>query len=144
MADVVNHPPHYTMGKHESIDVIEGWATPYHIGNAIKYIARAKHKGAERLDLQKACWYLDRYIAYQATIPERLRSPRFVSHPLSGERFMVKRELSPRPEDVVDDWKLTGPVATALLGIATYLATVELVFIEKALARLREAIAELG
>jgi hypothetical protein len=60
--DPVNHPRHYTFGGIEVIDALESWGLNYHLGNAVKYIARAKHKGNELEDLQKARWYLDRYI----------------------------------------------------------------------------------
>lgn len=60
--DVINHPSHYTRGKIEVIDFIEDQQLPYHLGNVIKYIARAGHKGDKLEDLQKARWYLDRYI----------------------------------------------------------------------------------
>lgn len=61
--DMVNHPPHYAFGVHETIDVIEAWELPYHLGNVVKYVSRAKRKGKELEDLKKAAWYLDRYIA---------------------------------------------------------------------------------
>jgi hypothetical protein len=60
---MVNHPPHYAFGVHETIDVIEAWELPYHLGNVVKYVSRAKRKGKELEDLKKAAWYLDRYIA---------------------------------------------------------------------------------
>lgn len=60
--DMVNHPPHYTRGKIEVIDFIEDQHLPYHLGNVIKYIARAGHKGDKLEDLKKAQWYLARYI----------------------------------------------------------------------------------
>lgn len=60
--DMVNHPPHYTRGKIEVIDFIEDQQMPYHLGNVIKYIARAGHKGDKLEDLKKAQWYLARYI----------------------------------------------------------------------------------
>lgn len=60
--DVINHPSHYTRGKIEVIDFIEDQQLPYHLGNVIKYIARAGYKGDKLEDLQKARWYLDRYI----------------------------------------------------------------------------------
>lgn len=60
--DMVNHPPHYNFGLHETIDVIEAWDLPYHLGNVVKYVSRAKRKGKELEDLKKAAWYLDRYI----------------------------------------------------------------------------------
>ena len=60
--DNVNHPAHYTAGKFEVIDVIEDWKLGFHLGNAVKYIARAEHKGSPIEDLKKARWYLDRLI----------------------------------------------------------------------------------
>lgn len=62
MSDAVNHPSHYNAGKIEVIDVIEDWKLGFAEGNAVKYIARAKHKGRELEDLSKARWYLDRRI----------------------------------------------------------------------------------
>ena len=62
MSDPVNHPAHYCLGGVEVIDAIEAWDLPYHLGNVVKYVARAKHKGDELTDLRKARWYLDRYI----------------------------------------------------------------------------------
>lgn len=58
----VNHPHHYTFGKFEVIDVIEDWNLGYHLGNAVKYIARSGRKDDEIADLEKATWYLNRYI----------------------------------------------------------------------------------
>jgi hypothetical protein len=60
--DPVNHPKHYTFGLIEVIDVIEDWGLDFHLGNAVKYIARAAHKGHEYEDLKKAAWYLKRKI----------------------------------------------------------------------------------
>lgn len=62
MHDNINQPKHYTFGEIEPIDVIEDWKLPYHLGNVIKYIARAEHKGNMIEDLKKARWYLDRHI----------------------------------------------------------------------------------
>lgn len=61
--DLINHPPHYTYGGIETIDVIEAWNLNYHLGNALKYISRADHKGSKLSDLRKARWYLDREIS---------------------------------------------------------------------------------
>ena len=58
----INHPSHYNKGEFEVIDVIEDWGLDFNLGNAIKYIARADHKGNKIEDLKKAAWYLDRAI----------------------------------------------------------------------------------
>jgi hypothetical protein len=61
-ADPVNHPTHYKVGGIETIDFIEAKGLTYHLGNAVKYITRADHKGNRLQDLEKARWYLDREI----------------------------------------------------------------------------------
>ena len=58
----VDHPAHYNQGRLEVIAVIEDWQLDFHLGNAVKYIARSKHKGNELEDLKKAEWYLRRKI----------------------------------------------------------------------------------
>ena len=62
----VNNPEHYG-GKentYEAIKVIEAWQLNFHLGNVVKYISRAGKKDKTKLkeDLEKAKWYLDRFI----------------------------------------------------------------------------------
>ncbi len=60
----VEHPPHYNFSSIEVIDAIEAWGLNFHLGNVVKYIARAGRKGSDRLvDLRKALWYLEREIS---------------------------------------------------------------------------------
>jgi len=58
----IDHPPHYNVGPIEVIDAIEDWELGFHLGNAVKYVARAAHKGDRVADLKKAQWYLEREI----------------------------------------------------------------------------------
>lgn len=60
--DPVNQPSHYKVGGIETIDFIEAKGLNYNLGNAIKYITRADHKGSKAQDLAKAIWYLRREI----------------------------------------------------------------------------------
>jgi len=59
---MVCRPPHYTTGRIEVIDFIEDQKLGFHLGNVVKYVARACHKGTELEDLLKARWYLSRKI----------------------------------------------------------------------------------
>lgn len=59
----VEHPKHYNEGSIECIEVIEDWDLGFHLGNAVKYICRSKHKGNELKDIEKAFWYLRRYLS---------------------------------------------------------------------------------
>ena len=65
MADLVNHPPHYTQGKIEVLDFILDQRFGYLAGQVIKYVARYRFKGSAVQDLQKARFYLDRLIAQE-------------------------------------------------------------------------------
>lgn len=69
-ADNVNHPAHYggAGNPYEAIKVIEAWGLGFSLGNTIKYIARAEHKGSTMEDLKKARWYLDREIARREAV----------------------------------------------------------------------------
>jgi len=60
--DNVNQPAHYKVGGIETIDFIEAKQLNYHLGNVVKYIARADNKGNRKEDLLKAQWYLGREI----------------------------------------------------------------------------------
>ena len=62
ITNVIDHPSHYNRGKIEGIDFMEDQGLSFHLGNVIKYIARAGSKGDKLEDLKKARWYLDRYI----------------------------------------------------------------------------------
>ena len=60
--DPVNHPTHYKVGGIETIDFIEAKKLGYNLGNVVKYLTRADHKGNKLEDLRKAQWYLTREI----------------------------------------------------------------------------------
>lgn len=60
--DEINWPKHYNAGKIQPIDAIESWQLDFRLANAVKYIARHKHKGTPKKDLEKALWYIQRYI----------------------------------------------------------------------------------
>ena len=60
--DNVNHPAHYKTGGIETIDFIEAKGLTYNLGNVVKYVSRADHKGNRLEDLEKAAWYLNREI----------------------------------------------------------------------------------
>jgi hypothetical protein len=61
-ADPINNPTHYTVGGIETIDFIEAKKLGYNLGNVVKYLTRADHKGNKMEDLRKAQWYLAREI----------------------------------------------------------------------------------
>ncbi len=60
----VDHPQHYHPGQYEAIKVIDAWELDFYLGNALKYISRAglKDKDKEIEDLQKAIWYIQKFI----------------------------------------------------------------------------------
>ena len=65
--DMVNHPAHYETNGIECIDAMiasQGAEAVrnYCVCNAFKYIWRHQHKGRSDEDIQKAIWYLNRYL----------------------------------------------------------------------------------
>ena len=52
-------PKHYLQFKITPLDAIEEWGLGFSLGNVIKYVARAKHKGNYLQDLKKAKKYLE-------------------------------------------------------------------------------------
>jgi len=71
--DPVNHPAHYKVGGIETIDFIEAKKLNYNLGNVVKYVSRADHKGERLENLEKARWYLDREIG---SLSEKLATQR--------------------------------------------------------------------
>lgn len=68
--DEINWPKHYNAGKIQPIDAIEDWGLDFRLANAVKYIARHEHKGNAKKDLEKAIWYIQRYIDKELTKDE--------------------------------------------------------------------------
>ena len=60
--DIIEHPPHYNVGRIEVYDAIRDWQLNYPLGNVVKYVARCEYKGERLRDLKKAKWYLLREI----------------------------------------------------------------------------------
>lgn len=71
MTEQVNHPSHYNQGviSIETIEIIDLLTdrAAFDLGNAIKYICRAPHKGTTIVDLEKALWYIDDYIIHASS-----------------------------------------------------------------------------
>jgi len=66
--DPVHKPKHYNVHPSgiEVIEITEHF--DFCVGNALKYIMRCDHKGAEVQDLEKARWYLKRAEARRTVI----------------------------------------------------------------------------
>lgn len=67
MKESVNHPDHYNQNGVECLDVIKAaigtnGLRQFMIGNAIKYLFRAEHKGQYLEDMKKARFYIDETI----------------------------------------------------------------------------------
>ena len=60
--DVINWHKPYNTGKIQPIEAIEDWKLDFRLANAVKYISRCEHEGKTKQDLEKAIWYIERYI----------------------------------------------------------------------------------
>lgn len=110
MDDKINHPKHYCEGrKYEPIDIIEDWGLGMHGGNAVKYISRAGRKGDAIEDLEKARWYVDRYVQ---------KNDKFFIKLWQRTRRFFMDDLNPEPCIVAKDWNLDENLKEALHHIA--------------------------
>ena len=93
----VNNPDHYggADNPYEAIKVIEAWGLGFHLGNAVKYIARAGKKDpqAYREDLEKAKWYLERALQIGAGQEDVSVIREAINKATSGERIPKVGEL---------------------------------------------------
>lgn len=89
--DNVNHPDHYNQHPSgvECIDVVEHLT--FNVGNAVKYLWRADHKGATIEDLRKAAWYINREIARRTALENQQAAPPMADEPCEMRR---RREYS--------------------------------------------------
>lgn len=111
----VDHPIHYNAfgpidddgtAKYEPIKVIEEWGMgpEFCVGNALKYIARAPHKGRPIEDLKKAKWYLERAGVLSNKSGENSVIPTPDAHDMGWSR-------------VAAGWGLRGHLRNAILNI---------------------------
>jgi len=94
--DPVENPVHYKRLRHEPIVVMEalGLGPQFHLASALKYVARAGHKGAALEDLSKALWCVGRAVEYYSPAPLQ----------------MTKAEV----DAVLQDWGLSANLSAAV------------------------------
>ena len=56
------NPSYYIGSKIQLADIIDEFNLDWYQASILKYVIRCKHKGKKMEDLQKAKWYLERYI----------------------------------------------------------------------------------
>lgn len=56
------NPTYYIGSKIQLADIIDEFNLDWYQASILKYVIRCKHKGKKTEDLQKAKWYLERYI----------------------------------------------------------------------------------
>lgn len=130
MTERVNHPAHYG-GAHdpfEAIKIIEayGMGFSFCLGNALKYICRAPHKGSEREDLRKASWYLAR---------------------AGAMAFPTWPEVNfgaPNPSAIAHAWHLEGPLFDVVVLLCDAIARHDGAALDLAATRLHSIIIARG
>lgn len=90
---------HYARGgKFQHWDLISRNHIGYLEGNATKYVTRARHKGTEVQDLEKALHYVDKLLELNA---ENLYGPSGWALPVDIQEFAAANELTASEELVV-------------------------------------------
>jgi hypothetical protein len=119
----VNNPEHYNRQGIEVIDVIEAYDLPYHLGNVIKYILRHEYKGNPRQDLEKAAWYLDRYLGEEWDDFELGYSESECQAFFDGYD-LAKGELAEDLDDPLEEMETGKPIVTTGLPDSIMVPTV--------------------
>ena len=68
---MVKSPTHYS-NNWDVGDFIRDQQLNFHLGNAIKYVCRADHKGSKIQDLQKAIHYLENELKHSTPLPDTI------------------------------------------------------------------------
>ena len=98
----ITEPDHYVKGRSiEPLDVIESWKLMHHVACALKYICRAGRKECEKADLEKANFYLDRFLR--------------IGTSARSDCYMNKAKIS--VEKVAQDWCLNTSLELAIMHI---------------------------
>lgn len=104
MADLINHPPHYTAHPSgvECITITEHMT--FNVGNAVKYLWRAGEKGTHLDDLRKAAWYvareitrLEKDIQDHSLAQATKRPPQVISWEVVDEQNVLHRTWKDNP-----------------------------------------------
>lgn len=80
------HASHYESLNPQPLHVTEAWGLGFHLGNVVKYVARAEIRGEPVRDLEKARFYLDRQIELWRRRDERSRMRRWADETVAWWR----------------------------------------------------------
>lgn len=89
----------------DPLDVIEAWGLNYHLGSVLKHISRAGQKECEKTNLEKALFYLDRFLRNCTSA--------------TAEGYITKENIP--VEKVAKDWRLNTSLEVVLMHL--HLAT---------------------
>lgn len=98
--DMINHPPHYTLGWSNGAQVADITDhLDFMLGNVVKYACRAGRKKGIPItdDLLKARWYLERKIL---TTVDLSSAPHVADIPLVVNAHLVLRSIGQNPAEV--------------------------------------------
>lgn len=113
----ITQPDHYVKGRSiEPLDVIEAWGLNYPLGNVLKYISRCGRKDCEKTDLEKAVFYLDRFMRNCTSARD--------------DCFINKRTIS--VEEVAKDWRLNTSLEIAIMHLHSASLSTSPFYIEEA------------
>jgi hypothetical protein len=89
-----DHPRYINETKLDVIEVIEDWDLGFHDGKAVECILRSKFKGQEIQDLEKALWYLERYLKRRKEAHEREIEEQTASWSPTCNNYLVRNSGS--------------------------------------------------
>lgn len=120
MSDNVNHPAHYETNGIECIDAMvasqgKEAVSNYCVCNAFKYIWRHQHKGKSLEDIQKAIWYLSKYVELNEDQTSRsnastIEGDRFIETESDILGYFYKDMVNHPAHELIDDLSKLNPI----------------------------------
>lgn len=87
-------PTYYTRGSIEVWDFVRDQDLNYFLGNAIKYICRAGHKGDKAQDLAKAIHYLENELQYTLSQQQPTRTSTAIPDSIWDEEWDIQSDYA--------------------------------------------------
>jgi len=126
---LIDKPSHYCVGEVMPVELCEVWKLDYYhqLASAMEYIFRCNYKGSKVTDLEKACWWIQRYLDHRS-IHHPYEPLNFVKipkkyHPtVASKSHQLENELT----SVVCLIILSGKVKEALTLLKSYVEALKL------------------
>ena len=116
---LIHKASHYNQGTVEVIKVIWDWGLSFCLGNCLKYIARAEHKGTKLQDLKKSREYISMEIDYRLGLLNEKGFKAWLRKFITKHTRKLFAPHIYNPRFIIEDWDIKGNLRTVVCCLAT-------------------------